>query len=322
MGLASEQRGKPLNLDKGGISKMAKVKRPTLDDLDLSLGKRTRLHRLLYEHGPGNGTMLLLPIDHGVEHGPVDFFANPDSIDPDYQLRLAKEGGYSGIVFHIGLAEKYMRDYAGEVPLVLKLNGKTNIPSDARAFSALDATVEDAVRLGADAVGYTLYVGSPRQDEDFIQLMRVRADCERYGMPLIVWSYPRGEAIEKKGGRDSLYAVDYAARLADELGADVVKLNVPKFEDPRNEESPKPYNTLYKEMDYAKAVRKVIVSAGKTLVLFSGGSKISDEDLLEKARICMEQGATGLIFGRNMWQRPMEEALELTAKIKEIMIKS
>ena len=301
---------------------MAKVKRPTLDDLDLSLGKRTRLHRLLYEHGPGNGTMLLLPIDHGVEHGPVDFFANPDSIDPDYQLRLAKEGGYSGIVFHIGLAEKYMHDYAGEVPLVLKLNGKTNIPSDARAFSALDATVEDAVRLGADAVGYTLYVGSPRQDEDFIQLMRVRADCERYGMPLIVWSYPRGEAIEKKGGRDSLYAVDYAARLADELGADVVKLNVPKFEDPRNEESPKPYNTLYKEMDYAKAVRKVIVSAGKTLVLFSGGSKISDEDLLEKARICMEQGATGLIFGRNMWQRPMEEALELTAKIKEIMIKS
>ncbi len=301
---------------------MAKVKRPTLDDLDLSLGKRTRLHRLLYEHGPGNGTMLLLPIDHGVEHGPVDFFANPDSIDPDYQLRLAKEGGYSGIVFHIGLAEKYMRDYAGEVPLVLKLNGKTNIPSDARAFSALDATVEDAVRLGADAVGYTLYVGSPRQDEDFIQLMRVRADCERYGMPLIVWSYPRGEAIEKKGGRDSLYAVDYAARLADELGADVVKLNVPKFEDPRNEDSPKPYNTLYKEMDYAKAVRKVIVSAGKTLVLFSGGSKISDEDLLEKARICMEQGATGLIFGRNMWQRPMEEALELTAKIKEIMIKS
>jgi class I fructose-bisphosphate aldolase len=293
--------------------------RPTLDDLDLSLGKRTRLHRLLYEHGPGNGTMLLLPIDHGVEHGPVDFFANPKSIDPEYQLRLAKEGGYSGIVFHIGLAEKYLHKYAGEVPLILKLNGKTNIPPDTHAFSPQTATVEDAVRLGADAVGYTLYVGSPRQDDDFIQLMRIRADCERYGMPLIVWSYPRGEAIEKKGGRDCLYAVDYAARIANELGADVVKLNVPKFEDPRNEDSPKPYNTLYKEMDYAKAVRKVIESAGKTLVLFSGGSKISDEDLLEKARICMEQGATGLIFGRNMWQRPLEEGLALTEKIKEIM---
>nr|NIV37426.1 fructose-bisphosphate aldolase [Anaerolineae bacterium] len=138
-------------------------KRPTLDDLDLSLGKRTRLHRLLYEHGPGNGTLLFLPIDQGLEHGPVDFFPNPESADPDYQCRLALEGGYSGIVFHVGLAQKYMRDYAGKVPLVLKLNGKTNIPPDNHAFSPQTASVEDAVRLGADAVGYTLYVGSPAQ---------------------------------------------------------------------------------------------------------------------------------------------------------------
>ena len=110
--------------------------RPELEELDLSLGKRTRLHRLLYEHGPGNGTLLFLPIDQGLEHGPIDFFPNPSSADPDYQCRLAKEGGYSGIVFHIGLATKYMKAYAGAVPLVLKLNGKTNIPSDAEAFSA------------------------------------------------------------------------------------------------------------------------------------------------------------------------------------------
>ncbi len=294
-------------------------KRPTLDELHLSLGKRTRLHRLMYEHGPGNGTMLLLPIDQGLEHGPVDFFPNPPCADPDYQCRLALEGGYSGIVFHIGLAQKYMRDYAGQVPLVLKLNGKTNIPPDDWAFSPQTATVEDAVALGADAVGYTLYVGSPAQGDDFVQLMNIRADCDRYAMPLIIWSYPRGEAIGTKGGRDSLYAVDYAARVANELGADVVKLNVPKFENPRNAESPKPYNTLYKEMDYASAVAKVIASAGRTMVLFSGGSKISDEDLLEKARICMQQGATGLIFGRNMWQRPFEEGLAMTAQIKEMM---
>lgn len=294
-------------------------KRPILDDLDLSLGKRTRLHRLLYEHGPGNGTLLFLPIDQGLEHGPVDFFPNPESADPDYQCRLALEGGYSGIVFHVGLAQKYMRDYAGKVPLVLKLNGKTNIPPDHYAFSPQTASVEDAVRLGADAVGYTLYVGSPAQGEDFVQLQQIREACDYYGMPLIIWSYPRGEAIGKKGGRDSLYAVDYAARVADELGADVVKLNVPKFEDPKNAESPKPYNTFYKDMDYASAVAKVVASAGKTMVLFSGGSKISDEDLLEKARICMEQGATGLIFGRNMWQRPFQEGLAMTAKIKEMM---
>jgi len=298
-------------------------KRPTLDSLDhLGLGKRTRLQRLLYEHGPGNGTLLLLPIDQGLEHGPVDFFPNPPSLDPDYQCRLALEGGYSGIVFHIGLAEKYMHRYAGKVPLVLKINGKTNIPSDAQALSPLTATVEDAVRLGADAIGYTLYVGSPRQDDDFLQFTEVRTDCERYGMPLVVWSYPRGEAIEKKGGRDSVYAVDYAARVANELGADVVKLNVPKFEDPRNEESPKPYNAFYKELDYASAVRKVVESAGKTMVLFSGGSKIGDKDLLEKARVCMEQGATGLIFGRNMWQRPFDEGLSITKKVFDIMLQA
>ncbi len=291
--------------------------RPRLDDLHLGIGKRARLYRLLYEHGPGNGTMLLLPIDQGLEHGPVDFFANPEALNPEYQARLALEGGYSGIVFHIGLAEKYMPKFAGKVPLVLKLNGKTNIPPDDEAFSPQTATVEDAVRLGADAVGYTLYVGSPAQDQDFIQFMQIRAEAERFGMPVIVWAYPRGWAVEEKGGRDSLYAVDYAARVADELGADVVKLNVPDFEPEKNQASPKPYNTLH--LDYAQAVRKVVESAGKTMVLFSGGSKIGDEDLLEKARICMEAGATGLIFGRNMWQRPYHEGLALTAKIKEIM---
>jgi class I fructose-bisphosphate aldolase len=281
---------------------------------------------LLYEHGPGNGTLLLLPIDQGLEHGPVDFFPNPPSADPDYQCRLAQEGGYSGIVFHIGLASKYMKQYAGSVPLVLKLNGKTNIPSDAEAFSAQESTVEDAVRLGADAVGYTLYVGSPSQGQDFIQLGKVRAECDRYGMPLIVWSYPRGSAVETKGGRNSIYAVDYAARLADELGADIVKLNVPKFRDPGNEDSPAPYRKLYEEWKaldeaeaYRRAVDKVVASAGKTMVLFSGGSKISDEDLLQKARICLEAGATGLIFGRNMWQRPFEDGLTITEQVKQIL---
>ena len=302
------------------------AERTTLDDLNLSLGKRTRLHRLLYEHGPGNGRLLILPIDHGVEHGPIDFFPNPPSADPDYQWRLAKEGGYSGIALHIGLAKKYMYDYAGDVPLILKLNGRPHIPPNDRPLSAQDATVEDAVRLGADAVGYTVYVGSPLQKEDFIQLMGVRTACERYGMPLVIWAYPRGEAIDKKGGRDSIYAVDYAARLATELGADVVKLNVPKFRDPQNEESPEPYRELYeawKDLDeyeaYRRAVEKVTASAGRTFVLFSGGSKVSDEDLLTKARLCMESGATGLIFGRNMWQRPFEEGLEITDRIKDVI---
>ncbi|HXS46268.1 MAG TPA: hypothetical protein VN756_02270, partial [Solirubrobacterales bacterium] len=184
---------------------------------ELAPGKRTRLRRLLFEFGPGNGTLMLLPIDQGIEHGPRDFFPNPASKDPDYQFRLAAEAGYSALACQIGMASKYYPDYAGQVPLILKVNGKTDVPSSAKAFSSCNASVEDAVRLGADAVGYTLYVGSPRQDEDLAQLRTVREDCDRFGMPLIVWSYPRGEAVEAKGGPNSFYAIDYAARLAMEM---------------------------------------------------------------------------------------------------------
>lgn len=293
-----------------------KVSRPTLDDLDVSLGKRVRLHRLLYEYGVGNGTLMVLPIDQGVEHGPIDFFPNPAAKDPDYQWRLALEGGYNAIACHWGLARYYMRNYAGKVPLILKLNGRTNIPSEDDAFSPLNSTVEDAVSLGADAVGYTLYVGSPSQDRDLRQLGEVRDACEKWSMPLIIWGYPRGAAIEKKGGRDSLYAVDYAARLCHEMGGDVIKLNIPK-KGPKDAEQPKPYNEL--QWTTEEGIRRVVESAGRSLVLFSGGSLADAEDVYNKARVAMENGATGLIFGRNMWGRPMDQALALTERIKDLL---
>ena len=284
-----------------------------------SQGKAVRLYRIFYEHGPGNGTGLFLPIDQGLEHGPVDFFPNPPSVDPDFQCRLALEGNYSAIVFQPGPSRKYMRDYVGRVPLVYKLNGKTNVPSDADAFSPLTGTVEEACELGADGVGYTLYVGSPAQDRDFAQLTAVRRECDRLGMPLIVWSYPRGSAIGTKGGRDSLYAVDYAARVACELGADVVKLNLPKFKKEDLPNQPKPYDGM--TLEAKDAMAKVVESAGRVPVLVSGGSKISDEDLLAKAEDCLEAGVVGLIFGRNMWQRPLKEALAMTENIHELMAK-
>lgn len=296
---------------------MTRVKRPTLDDLNLSTGKRTRLHRLLYKFGPANGTLLFLPIDQGLEHGPRDFFPNPAAKDPEFQLRLAKEGNFSGIVYQIGIADKYMSKFAGEVPLVLKLNGKTEIPSDDRPISPLLASVEDAVRLGADAVGYTAYIGSPLQAEDFAQFRKVREDAERYGMPIIVWAYPRGEAINVKGGRDSLYAIDYAARVSLELGADIVKINMPKLNPEKDQAAPKPYNTL--QISQEEAARMVVESAGRQLVLFSGGEMQGEGDIIQKARTAMDAGATGLIFGRNVWQRPFDEALELTQRMHEML---
>lgn len=288
--------------------------RPALGQTGLGIGKRTRLHRLLFQQGLRNGTALFLPYDQGLEHGPRDFFANPDAGDPAYTIRLAIEGGFNAVVLQVGLAEKFYGEVAGEVPLILKLNGKTDIAPDAEAFSPLQATVADAVRLGADAVGYTLYVGTPALAADFEQFRRVREEAHSLGMPVIVWAYPRGSAIAGKGGPTSFYAVDYAARVASELGADLVKVNVP---DPSLRTGvPPPYDGSFTQQ---QAIEAVVRSANRSLVVFSGGPKHGDHEMLANARSVMAAGATGLIYGRNVWQRPHDASLRFIAQLREIL---
>lgn len=286
----------------------------TLADRGLSTGKRARLHHVLYEHGLKNGTALFLPYDQGFEHGPRDFFANPLSADPYYIIKLAIEGGFNAIAIQIGLAEKFYWDYAGEVPLILKLNGKTDFPPDNDALSPVQASVEDAVRLGASAVGYTLYVGSPAQERDFAQLRVIRADAERLGMPLIVWSYPRGEAVNAKGGSTSFYAVDYAARVASELGADMVKVNFPHPELVNGVKPP--YESPFTTQD---AISAVVRSANRSMVLISGGEKAGEDVMFQRAREARAAGATGFIFGRNVWQRNHDDSLRFVAQLREIL---
>jgi fructose-bisphosphate aldolase, class I len=132
---------------------------------------------------------------------------------------------------------------------------------------------------------------------------------------VIVWAYPRGEAVAKKGGKESLYAIDYAARVALELGADIVKINYPVPSE-KDKDSPPPYNTL--QLSHFEMFRKVVESAGRSLVLVSGGEKVDDPELLSKVRSSMDAGATGIIFGRNLWQRPKAEALRLTRELHAI----
>ena len=157
-------------------------------------------------------------------------------------------------------------------------------------------------------------MGTPVQDRDFEQYRAVRAEALRLGMPLIVWAYPRGSAIEGKGGKDSFYAVDYAARTASELGADVVKVNFPHPE--RINGVKEPYGG---EFSTQQAVEAVVRSANRTLVLISGGAKAGDEAMLDKARQSMHAGATGLIFGRNVWQRDHDESLRLVEALRKIL---
>jgi fructose-bisphosphate aldolase, class I len=293
------------------------IKRPTLDELGLSTGKKARLHRMLYAAGPANGTLLFLPYDHGIEHGPIDFFENPESADPAYVFNLAVEGRFSGVVTHMGLARRYYNAVAGRVPLVVKLNGRSAIPSDTDPFSPLTGMVEDAVALGADAIGYTLYVGTPAQDRDIAQLAEISHESERLGIPLIVWSYPRGVPVENAGGRDSLYAVDYAARLALELGADIIKINIPVAHKSSATKHPKEYEAV--EGDEYEMTRRVVASAGRAFVIFSGGTYKDDETFLHSVDMGMKAGAAGLIAGRNMWQRPLSEATQVIGQVHGIL---
>jgi len=292
------------------------VRRTPIGELGLPTGKKARLQRIIYQFGLKNGTAMFLPYDQGLEHGPRDFLDNPASGDPRYILKLAIEGGFNGVAVQIGTAEKFFWDYAGEVPLVLKLNGKTEIPPADAPRSPLNGSVEDAVRLGADAVGYTLYVGSGRQDEDFEAFSGVRQAAHRFGLPLVVWSYPRGSAVDSKGGKDSLYQVDYASRTAAELGADVVKVNFPNPS--ATEGVPKAYARQITEQE---GVNAVVRSAVRTPVLLSGGERGGDEEVLDKARIAMEAGVLGLIFGRNIWQREHDESLRFVARLRELLEK-
>jgi class I fructose-bisphosphate aldolase len=165
-------------------------------------------------------------------------------------------------------------------------------------------------------VGYTLYVGSPAERQDFSQYQAVRQEARDLGMPLVVWAYPRGEAIAAKGGKDSFYAVHYAARVASELGADVVKVNFPHPD--KRTDVPAAYNADFTSQ---QAIDAVVAAANRTMVLVSGGERVGEEAMLQKATESMQAGATGLIFGRNVWQRDHEESLRFVAALQTILSK-
>lgn len=276
-------------------------------DLDLGVGKRTRLGRIVA------GGTLLLRADQGLEQGPLASVDDPGA-DPEQALRAAA-ANCSGVILHIGMAERSARILSGAVPLVLKLNGKTAIPPEDEALAPLNATVEDAVRLGADAVAYTLYAGSPAQFEDFTQLSQVRQECTRYGMPLLVLAQPRGAAIERKGGAEGLFAIAAAAHAAAELGADLVAIDAPAINPQRDAQAPKPYNTL--QVTAREALRRAVASARPVPVLVCDDGAGEHEAVATRAREALEVGAAGLILGQHLWHRPVEEARALGHRLRE-----
>lgn len=228
---------------------------------------------------------MFLAYDQGMEHGPSDF--DDESVDPENILKIAVDGGFTGVILQKGVAEKY---YTGQVPLVLKLNGKTSFIKD-EPYAPQICTVEEAISLGASAVGYTIYIGSQEQDKMFSEFASIEREAHEKGIPVIGWMYPRGKEVV-----ENAESIAYAARVGLELGADIIKVKYPGD---------------------LKSMEWVVKSAGKTKVVVSGGAKIPLEELLEMTKIVMQSGAIGLAIGRNVWQA--EEPMVVVEKLKEVI---
>jgi class I fructose-bisphosphate aldolase len=236
------------------------------------------------------GRSIILAYDHGIEHGPTDFLENPDAADPEYILKIAREAGFDGVVFQRGIAEKY---YDGSVPLILKLNGKTSLYAG-EPISVANCTVEEAVSLGASAVGYTIYPGSGYEWKMFEELRTIKKEAVKFDIPLVIWSYPRGGKVTNETAPE---VVAYAARIALEVGADAMKIKYTG--DPKT---------------FAWAVKV----AGKVPVLMSGGPKTkTEEEFLRQVEGVLEAGALGVAVGRNVWQR--KDALKFAKILAEIV---
>lgn len=237
-----------------------------------------------------DGRALYLAYDHGMEHGPVDLPGK--SIDPDYVLDIAVQGGYNAVVLQKGVAEKYYPPFRDKIPLIVKLNGKTRLVAG-EPISRQVCSVREAVELGAAAVGYTVYVGSRHESEMLKEIGRIEEEADRQGLAVIGWMYPRGKAVKDD---DSPEITAYAARLGLELGLDMVKIKY-----------------CGSKECFAEAAR----AAGKTKVVLSGGPKVSDEEFLKVMENVMAAGGIGAAVGRNVWQR--EDPLEYTEKIKKVI---
>ncbi len=233
------------------------------------------------------GKAIYLAYDHGLEHGPIEF--NDKNVDPLYIIDIAKKGKYNGVVFQKGIAEKYYKEIKeSKVPLIVKLNGKTKIRKG-EPYSPSLGSVDEALDLGASAVGYTLYVGSEYEPKMFEEFREIEKDAHSKGLPVIAWIYPRGKAVKNDVSKE---IIAYSARIGLELGADIVKIK---------------YGG--KKLDLKWAVK----SAGKTKIVLSGGVKKESKEFLKEVKDIMSTGAIGLAVGRNVWQskNPMKVTKEL-----------
>jgi class I fructose-bisphosphate aldolase len=284
-------------------------------------GIQANLARLL-NHGrlAGTGKLVILPVDQGFEHGPARSFApNPAGYDPRYHFQLAIEAGCNAYAAPLGFLEAGASDFAGEVPLILKVNNHDVLNDEKDPISAVTSGVEDALRLGCSAIGFTIYPGSSERTHMYEQLRELILEAKAVGLPTVVWSYPRGSALSKEG-ETAVDVVAYAAQIAAQLGAHIIKVKLPsaKVELPEAQKVYQKYNIPVSTL--ADRVRHVVESAfsGRRIVIFSGGATAADEQVFNEARAIRDGGGFGSIIGRNSFQRKQEDALKFLGSIMGI----
>ncbi len=284
-------------------------------------GVLTNLARLLCSGNlSGTGKMVILPVDQGFEHGPARTFApNPPSYSPLYHFELAIESGCNAYAAPLGFLEAGAADYAGQIPLILKLNNSDSLYKPDNACSAVTASVRDALQLGCVGVGYTIYPGSAERNTQYEALAEIAAEARDAGLAVIVWAYPRGEQLSKNG-ETAIDVVAYAAQISAQLGAHVIKVKPP---------------TAFLEQDAAKKVYEskgipvstmkeraahIVKSSfdGRRIVIFSGGETKTDQEMVEETKQLAAGGSFGAIVGRNAFQRPREQSLKLLHELQEI----
>jgi class I fructose-bisphosphate aldolase len=268
----------------------------------------------------GTGKFVILPVDQGFEHGPARTFAkNSPGYDPHYHFELALKAGCNAYAAPLGFLEAGARKYAGQIPLILKLNNSDSLYSNPDPKPAVTGSVQDALRLGCAAIGFTIYPGSCERNDMYMELREIAEEAKACGLAVVVWSYPRGSGLSKVG-ETAVDVCAYAAQIAAQLGAHIIKVKPPTADIEQDaarkvyEAEGVPVSTL------AERTRHVLDAAfgGRRITIFSGGAAKGTDAVLEEIQGLADGGAFGSIMGRNAFQRPLPEALELLKSVQDI----
>lgn len=284
-------------------------------------GTKTNIARMLL-HGKlgGTGKLVILPVDQGFEHGPARSFApNPAGYHPHYHFRLALDAGCNAYAAPLGFLEAGASQFAGRIPLILKLNNHDVLHDEKDPLPSVTGSVRDALRLGCSAVGYTIYPGSAHCTTMYEQLRSIGEEAKSCGLAVVVWSYPRGSGLSKEG-ETAMDVVAYAAQIAAQMGAHIIKVKLPSAHLEQAaakkvyEAEQVPIKTL------PERVKHVVQSAfdGRRIVIFSGGAKSDEKTIFDEARAIRDGGGFGSIIGRNSFQRPKADAVKFLQTVMGI----